>query len=271
VATVSVKGGVGKTTVAAGVALTLARYRPERVVAVDANLHAGTLADRLVAGSPKASVQHLLDDLLEESVSLDSVGDIDRYVHLAERLSVLAGHHDPSVGAAFAGDDYAELVHTLGRFFHTIVADCGTGLADEAMRALLDHTHTLLLVATSCEDAVMLAEKTLHWLAGHGYPHLVENCIAVMCHASSTRGAPRTVRSRFAGLCATVIDIPADPQLAQGGAIRLDELTIDVQTAYASVAAAVVDAAPPDATAGQRSWARSLSSSPLASARHTGR
>jgi hypothetical protein len=76
---------------------------------VDSNLHAGTLAGRLITGEPKATVQHLLDDPLDAS-SICAVGDLDRYVHLAERLTVLAGHQDPSVGAAFAADDYAELI-----------------------------------------------------------------------------------------------------------------------------------------------------------------
>lgn len=272
VATVSLKGGVGKTTVSACVGLTLARYRPDRVIAVDANLHAGTLADRLVPGEPRATVQHLLDDLLDPAVSINAVSDIDRYVHLADRLTVLAGHHDPSVGAAFAGDDYAELISALGRFYHLIVADCGTSLADGAMRALLDHANTLLLVATPGDDAVILAKKTLHWLTHHGYPHLVDNCIAVMCHPSgSAPFTPHTVQSWIASSCPTVIDIPADPRLAQGAVLRLDELTVDVRAAYMSLAAAVIDASAASSTTGQHAWPRSRSRSPGASEGHSGR
>jgi MinD-like ATPase involved in chromosome partitioning or flagellar assembly len=255
-ATVSLKGGVGKTTVAACLALTLARYRPDRVVAVDANLHAGTLADRLLPAATGATVQHLLDDLLDDAVRIESVGDIDRYVQRADRLSVLAGHHDPSVGAGFAGDDYAELISTLGRFFHLLTLDCGTGLADDAMRALLDHTDTLILVATYGADAATLAEKTLDWLTGHGYPHLVANCIAVLSHPNPTihsRSAQRTVQSRFLGLCRTVIDIPSDAALAPGAAIHLDLLGADTRTAFMSLAAAVIDAAPMTTTVRGRS------------------
>ncbi|HEY9416704.1 MAG TPA: AAA family ATPase, partial [Pseudonocardia sp.] len=47
IAVSSLKGGVGKTTVSAVLGLTLAEYRGDRVVAVDANPDAGTLADRL--------------------------------------------------------------------------------------------------------------------------------------------------------------------------------------------------------------------------------
>ena len=47
VAVTSIKGGVGKTTVAACLGLVLAEHRGDRVVALDANPDAGTLADRL--------------------------------------------------------------------------------------------------------------------------------------------------------------------------------------------------------------------------------
>src|SRR5215218_8061835 len=47
IAVTSLKGGVGKTTVTALLGLMLAEHRGDRVVAVDANPDAGTLADRL--------------------------------------------------------------------------------------------------------------------------------------------------------------------------------------------------------------------------------
>ena len=51
VAVTSIKGGVGKTTVAACLGLVLAEHRGDRVVALDANPDAGTLADRLTGES----------------------------------------------------------------------------------------------------------------------------------------------------------------------------------------------------------------------------
>jgi hypothetical protein len=57
IAVSSMKGGVGKTTVSAVLGLTLAEYRGDRVVAVDANPDAGTLADRLT-GEIGVTVRH---------------------------------------------------------------------------------------------------------------------------------------------------------------------------------------------------------------------
>jgi hypothetical protein len=51
IAVSSMKGGVGKTTVAACLGLVLAEQRGDRVVVLDANPDAGTLADRLTGES----------------------------------------------------------------------------------------------------------------------------------------------------------------------------------------------------------------------------
>jgi MinD-like ATPase involved in chromosome partitioning or flagellar assembly len=242
VASASLKGGVGKTTVSACLGLVLARHRADRVLAADLNLHAGTLSDRLVDGFPRATVQHLLDDLLDEDTPVSTVGAMDRYIEVVGRLSVLAGEKDPSVGAGFADQDVSELVSILGRFYHVVLADCGTGIADEAMQPVLRETDTLVLVATPTPDAAGLAEDTLTWLDTHGYSGLVENSIAVLSGASL--GDRAGLHARFRDRCRAVIDIPADAHLAQGQLISLDALAERTQQACLALAAAVMDAAP---------------------------
>lgn len=234
----SLKGGVGKTTISAALGLTLARDYAARVVGVDLNSDGGTLADRLLCGVPRATVQHLLDDLDD----VTSIGDLDRYLELADRLSILAGHQDPSVGAAFAGDDITELMHCLDNFFHTVVADCGTGLADSSMGAVLDQTSTLILVTTPTPDAAELAVATLRWLEGHGYTRLVESSIAVL--SGGPAPGDSALRARFQDRCRAVIDIPADPHLAQGGVMTLDACSETTRHAYLALAAAVMDTTP---------------------------
>ena len=56
------KGGVGKTTVATLLGLVLAENRGDRVIALDANPDAGTLADRLT-GESAVTVRELVRDL----------------------------------------------------------------------------------------------------------------------------------------------------------------------------------------------------------------
>src|SRR5690606_26504985 len=84
VAVVSVKGGVGKTTVAACLGLVLAELRGDRVVVLDANPDAGTLSERLTGpGGPTVR------DLYEDMPNLTSVAELTRYTRSAGRLHVL--------------------------------------------------------------------------------------------------------------------------------------------------------------------------------------
>ncbi|MEJ3658978.1 AAA family ATPase, partial [Actinomycetes bacterium KLBMP 9759] len=85
IAVSSIKGGVGKTTVSACLGLVLAESRGDRVIALDANPDAGTLADRLT-GESSITVRNLLDNL----DSTHSLTDVARYTSLAGRLQVLA-------------------------------------------------------------------------------------------------------------------------------------------------------------------------------------
>src|SRR6202023_3681254 len=61
IALLSLKGGVGKTTIAATLGSTFAAVRGDRVVAVDANPDRGTLSQKVPLETP-ATVRHLLRD-----------------------------------------------------------------------------------------------------------------------------------------------------------------------------------------------------------------
>lgn len=246
IATTSLKGGVGKTTVSACLGLALARHRADRVIAIDANMDAGTLAERLLGravGDDLITVQHLLDDLTDTPPT--TISALDDYTYTAERLSFLAGHHDPSAGAAFAEDDYAELIGLLSHFWHVILADCGTGLAGAAMRTVLDHTDTLVLATTPTPDSAGLAEETLNWLAANGYRRLADSAVAVLCH-NGHHPSPHAqqLRAHLEQRCRRVISLPPDPHLAQGHIVRLDHLSPEARHSILELAAAVIDAAP---------------------------
>ena len=58
VAVLSLKGGVGKTTVTVGLGATLASLRGDRVIAVDANPDRGTLSDKVRVQTPARASRH---------------------------------------------------------------------------------------------------------------------------------------------------------------------------------------------------------------------
>ena len=77
IALLSLKGGVGKTTITATLGATFASIRGDRVVAVDANPDRGTLSQKVPLETP-ATVRHLLRD----AEGIEAYSDV-RALHLA--------------------------------------------------------------------------------------------------------------------------------------------------------------------------------------------
>nr|MBA3524853.1 AAA family ATPase [Geodermatophilaceae bacterium] len=147
VAVVSLKGGVGKTTVAAGLALTLAQHRGDRVVALDANPDAGTLAER-VTGEVEVSVR----DLLADVDRIRSFTDITAYTSLTRRLQVVAADPVPDPSSPFDEFGYRTVSGVLSRFFNIIVTDSGTGVLHSALAGTLALADSLVVVGGPSVD-----------------------------------------------------------------------------------------------------------------------
>ena len=98
IALLSLKGGVGKTTITATLGATFASIRGDRVVAVDANPDRGTLSQKVPLETP-ATVRHLLRD----AEGIDRYSDVRSYTSQGpSRLEVLASESDPAVSEAFS-------------------------------------------------------------------------------------------------------------------------------------------------------------------------
>ncbi len=240
----SMKGGVGKTTVTAGLGLTLAEHRGDRIVALDANPDAGTLADRLT-GHVGITIRDLIDNL--DTVS--SWTDMAHYTSLAGRLQVLASEQDPAMSEAFSRTEYEAVVAVLARFYNIILTDSGTGVVHSAMGGALDGTHTLVLAGAPNLDGASRASKTLDWLEAHGYGDLVRRAIVALAFdRCSPYVDAEAIRAHFAARCRAVVDIPPDPHLAIGGQIELSDLRPRTRDAFLELAAHVAE---------QFSWAPS--------------
>lgn len=86
IALLSLKGGVGKTTITATLGATFASIRGDRVVAVDANPDRGTLSQK-VPLETAATVRHLLRD----ADGVARYSDVRSYTNQGpSRLEVLA-------------------------------------------------------------------------------------------------------------------------------------------------------------------------------------
>ena len=237
IAVSSLKGGVGKTTVAAVLGLTLAEYRGDRVVALDANPDAGTLADRLT-GETGMTVRQMIDNLDR----IDTLTAVSHYTSLAGRLQVLASEQDPAMSEAFSRAEYERICAVLSRFYNIIITDSGTGLVHSAMEGTLALANSLIVVGTPTVDGASRASKTLDWLVAHGYAELVADAVVVLC---GDRVSPEIdqdrVRAHFENRTRAVLHIPQDPHLATGGRVDLEALNKDTQLAFLELGAVIAD------------------------------
>ncbi|GAA1311179.1 MinD/ParA family ATP-binding protein [Pseudonocardia xinjiangensis] len=240
IAMLSLKGGVGKTTVTATLGATFASHRGDRVVAVDANPDRGTLSQKIPLET-SATVRHLLRD----AQRVRRYTDVRAYTSQGpSRLEVLASEQDPAVSEAFSEEDYRRTVTLLEHFYNIVLTDCGTGLMHSAMYGVLGMADQLIIVSSGSIDGARSASATMDWLDAHGHGDLVRNSVAVLncVHRSSGGVDLDRVAEHFAARCRAVVRIPFDAHLEEGAEVDLERLEPDTQLALLELAAAVADA-----------------------------
>jgi MinD-like ATPase involved in chromosome partitioning or flagellar assembly len=244
VAMLSLKGGVGKTTITAALGATFASIRGDRVVAVDANPDRGTLSQKVPLETP-ATVRHLLRD----AEGIQRYSDVRSYTSQGpSRLEVLASESDPAMSEAFSAEDYIRTLEILERFYGLVLTDCGTGLLHSAMSAVLSKADTLIVVSSGSIDGARSASATLDWLDAHGHEDLVSNAIAVINAVRPRSGKVdlQKVVDHFSRRCRAVRLVPFDPHLEEGAEIDLDRLRRETREALIELAAVVADGFPSD-------------------------
>ncbi|WP_300008369.1 AAA family ATPase [Pseudonocardia sp.] len=236
----SLKGGVGKTTMTATLGATFASLRGDRVVAVDANPDRGTLSQKIPLET-SATVRNLLRD----AQRVRRYTDVRAYTSQGpSRLEVLASEQDPAVSEAFSEDDYRRTVNLLEHFYNIVLTDCGTGLMHSAMYGVLGVADQLIIVSSSSIDGARSASATMDWLDAHGHGDLVRNAVAVVNNVSRSSGGVDLdrVAEHFAARCREVVRIPFDAHLQEGAEVDLDRLDPATRLALLELAAAVADA-----------------------------
>jgi MinD-like ATPase involved in chromosome partitioning or flagellar assembly len=242
IALLSLKGGVGKTTMTATLGATFASLRGDRVVAVDANPDRGTLSQKIPLET-SATVRHLLRD----AQRVRRYTDVRAYTSQGlSRLEVLASEQDPAVSEAFSEDDYRRTVNLLEHFYNMVLTDCGTGLMHSAMYGVLGVADQIVVVSSGSIDGARSASATMDWLDAHGHGDLVRNAVAVInCVSRSAGGVDLDrVAAHFAGRCRAVVRVPFDPHLQEGAEVDLDRLDPRTRLGLLELAAEVADAFP---------------------------
>jgi MinD-like ATPase involved in chromosome partitioning or flagellar assembly len=245
IAVISLKGGVGKTTMAVCLGATLASLRGDRVIAVDANPDRGTLSGKIPLETV-ATVRNLLNDVDR----IRHYFDVRRYTsQSADRLEVLASEGDPAVSIAFSEEDYRTVAAVLERFYNIVLTDCGTGLLHSAMAGVLALADQIVLVSSGSVDGARSASATLDWLEAHGHGDLVRGSVAVINSVRPKSGGVDLdkLEAHFAARCRSVTRTPYDPHLEEGAEVDLGELRPETRGALLELAAAVADGFPREA------------------------
>jgi putative peptide zinc metalloprotease protein len=238
IAVMSRKGGVGKTTTTLQLGHAFASHRGDRVIALDGNPDAGSLAYRV-----RRETTATITDLLRDRDSITRYADIRAYTsQAATRLEVVAADDDPSITEGLREQDFYSVVDLLEHHYNLVLMDTGTGVLESAAKGIVELADQLVVVAGPSLDTARTAMSTLDWLGKHGHAELVANAVAVInqVRPNSQLDLDR-VAELFAERVAAVVRIPWDPVLEAGAEASIEDLAPATRHAYLELAAAVAD------------------------------
>ncbi|MFD3976676.1 MinD/ParA family protein [Streptomyces cyaneofuscatus] len=234
IAVTSIRGGAGKTTVAALLGTAYAHYRQDPVLLVEADPALGSLPLRLGAETLRWTTADLADIVEPQMSLLDVTGYL---VQLPQNAWLLPGSQG-QIGAMLDTSAYERVMVALRRYFGVSVVDCET-LPAEVARVALSASQARVLAAPATLDGVTSTYAVLQWM--QGLPrHMIDGTVVVLSTMVARPGidveaAAEKLRSTGAG----VHVLPYDRHLAAGGALRTELLARPTRLAAARLAAEV--------------------------------
>lgn len=232
------KGGVGKSTVTAYLALTFATIRDGHTIAIDGDHEDGSLGWLLAPEAPST-----LEQLAAVQPAPFAPQEFARYIsRTMVGLDVILNDpaHETSVDPAGLGG----AIKNLSRNYDISVFDTGSATLHSAGRTLLNRSRVHLVVTGPSVDSVRAAERTLTWLTDRedARPTPVPVVVVINGIPSHLKTSQiEHIEEVFAGRCAAVVRIPWDEHLAEGTtSASIEQLSKPAQIAYQHLAATTV-------------------------------
>jgi len=138
----STKGGVGKTTIASNLAVSLARSTKKRVALIDLDLQFGDVAIML-----NVSAKNTISDLVKEFAILDKSLMEEYLVTHFSGVKVLPAPVKPEYAEYITANHVEKIINTLRESFHYIIIDSSASFHESVLTAL-DMSDRILLVST---------------------------------------------------------------------------------------------------------------------------
>ena len=232
------KGGVGKTTIAAGVGSILAKLRQEdRVVAIDADTSFGKLASRIDAQAPGSYWDLAADE------HLDTFADLRTHVgNNADGLFVLPGGSATAQRPVLDPDIYRQAPARLDRHFTISIIDCGSTVDAPVTMEVLRDLDGLIVVSSPWVDGASAAAQTMEWMATHGMLDLLHRTVVVVndCDGHADSRTRLILAQQFAKRGQPVIEVPFDSHLRRGAVIdQAHQLNPKTRQRFYEIAAAI--------------------------------
>lgn len=223
IAVVSVRGGAGKTTMAALLATALARHRADRVLAMDADADLGSLPLRLGVRSELS----LFDLAGKQPRTFEEAA---QYLsRTSEGLWVLSATRGGRIAGEFTLETFQSAFSAVNRYFSTAVMDCSAGILTELHRGILAHTHGVVLVTPGTVDGALSARGALEWFASGAQRELLSRTvIAMVTHAPQVGADLERATQMLSAWGTPVVHVPYDRHVSSGAALdmaRLGEAT----------------------------------------------
>lgn len=235
IAVTSIRGGVGKTTVATLMSKAFNRYRHDPVLTLEADAALGTLAVRMGAESVRWSCMDLAQILHPEM----RLTDITGYMVQVNDGGWLLPASQGRVGAPLDVQTYFRVVAMLRRYFAVTVVDCET-LPGDVARTAMDTSHARVVVAPMTAEGVDSTRVVLDWLAHLPHSALASTVVALTAHSPDVTLDTRTAEEHLRETGVAVVTFPYDRHLAQGGPIHAPKLSHTTRDAAVVLAAEMV-------------------------------
>lgn len=234
IAVTSIRGGSGKSTVAALLGTAYAHYRQDPVLFFEADPALGSLPVRLGAEALRWTTSDIADIVKPDMSLLDVTGYLVQLPDNAWLLPASQGQ----IGVMLDSRAYERAVVALRRYFGVIVIDCET-LPAEVARVALAAAHGRVLTAPATPEGITSTYSVLQWM--QKLPRqVIAGTVVVLTELVPHSGldldqAARELKST--GVSVQVL--PYDRHLAAGGRVHTELLAHPTREAAARLAADV--------------------------------